>query len=236
MLVTHCHHLFELILLDLHHRQRLSEEALEIHDVLLVVRKGRAILVLINVEVEAILLQNLHGVQFFEGAKHLLDVALFSCEKLEFFGASNILVFTAFFHEALEKGAAFLDELVIVVANQSLLRNRRNIDTWPSLGESDSQCIELSISSLLLEGALCVHTSNSVLDMASDLNWIFDGKLSELGVFINVTRSIFELRNIFDLHLLHVGNERMRLVILFSVRCVILVILIVLLLLLLRLI
>jgi hypothetical protein len=72
--------------------------------------------------------------------------------------------------------------------------------------------------------------------MASDLNWIFDGKLSELGVFINVTRSIFELRNIFDLHLLHVGNERMRLVILFGVRCVILVILIVLLLLLLRLI
>jgi hypothetical protein len=70
--------------LNLHDRDRFAKESLEVDDVLLELIEVRSILRLVNGEVLAVLLKDLHRALLEHALKDLLDVASLADENPEF--------------------------------------------------------------------------------------------------------------------------------------------------------
>lgn len=126
-------HTLELLLLDLHGGYDFLQERLELDDVVLVLLAGAGLLVLIDLELLAVLVENLFGSLLEQVVEDLVEVALVSGEDLELPRLGQVVVLGQFFHEALKEVAALFYEAVVFVAYEFLLRESGDEDTGPSL-------------------------------------------------------------------------------------------------------
>ena len=177
-------HLLQLLLLYLENGDGLLEELLKVQDILLVLRKVRNVLLLIDFEVRSILLKDLKWGLPSHHPEDLVDFAFFSCKDTEFLRVSEIIKFRDFFHEALEQGSPFLDEVVVFVSHEFLLRDCRNVDTRPPLGQHIFQCVEFRVTPGFFEGTLLVDARDSVFDVTANLDRVEDSELCCFRVFL----------------------------------------------------
>mmetsp|Transcript_2687 Transcript_2687/g.4524 ORF Transcript_2687/g.4524 Transcript_2687/m.4524 type:complete len:294 (-) Transcript_2687:834-1715(-) len=96
------HHLLHVLLLELHDPDGLLEEVLKDHDALVVGVHRLRVLLLVDLEVQAVLLKHLDGRLLGQGLQHLVNLALAPREDLELLGEDDVVVFGDFLHEPLE--------------------------------------------------------------------------------------------------------------------------------------
>lgn len=70
--------------------------------------------------------------------------------------------------EPFKELSALLNKALILIANELLLRNGRDVATWPSLIQSLVHCKELIVAALNFELTLLIYTGHCVFDDLAD--------------------------------------------------------------------
>lgn len=139
---------------------------------------------LINGEVLAVLLKDLHRALLKHALQDLLDIASFTDEDSELSGLGQEVEFSQLLHEAFEKSSSLLDEIIILVSHELLLRNGGDVNSRPPRRESFLESEEFREATSLLERTIGINTRNGVFDVAADLDGVEDTELSRTRVFL----------------------------------------------------
>lgn len=86
-------------------------------------------------------------------------------ENIEFLGVPEAFDLGHGLTKQFKEDSPFLDEFGIHVSHRLLGRNGRNVASWPSINQTRSHSIEITVASENLIVALAIVTSDSVEDV-----------------------------------------------------------------------
>lgn len=194
----------------------LSQEVVENADSLTVPSHFRWRLLLYFWEVQTVLFKDLVRCLLWQLFKHLVDLSALAGEYLELFRLNDELVLWTLAHESFQKLTTFLDKAVLLVTEQLLFRDCRDIAARPPFVKLNVKRKEFVVSALDFKTALAILACHSVLDNTSHFydtrgfvhfNWVSDCEIRLMVTIILKTfclwrasclRSVLEGSNLLN--------------------------------------